>query len=117
YLDNNASTPCDPRVLEAMLPYFSENYANPSSPHLPASQVQAAIEEARSSLAELIEASYHEIVFTSGATEANNLAIVGLALGASNSDRKKIVISAIEHKSVTEPCKLLERHFGFTVEF
>src|SRR5438067_9856460 len=80
YLDNQASTPLDPRVLEAMLPYFTEHFGNPhSESHVYGHNAMAAIEAARADIARLIHGDPREIVFTSGATEANNLAIKGAA--------------------------------------
>lgn len=112
YLDNHATTPCDPRVLEVMLPYFGEQFANPSSiTHKAGRSAANAIEKARNQVAELIGARTKEVIFTSGATESNNLAILGIANFDSNK-RRKIVISSIEHKAVISPSKYLEKH-GF----
>jgi cysteine desulfurase len=108
YLDNNASSPVDPRVLEAMLPIFTEIYANPSSAtHIPGRQAAEVVEQARIEVAELIGAESREIVFTGGATEANNLAILGLAAAAPPGTR--VVTTAIEHKSVLAPIAELAR--------
>lgn len=102
YLDCHATTPLDPRVLDAMLPYFTEHFGNPaSSTHQWGWKAQSAVEQARREVAALISASPREIVFTSGATESNNLAIAG-AVAAADPRRTRIVISAIEHKSVLE---------------
>ncbi|MCC7044069.1 MAG: cysteine desulfurase [Acidobacteria bacterium] len=102
YLDCHATTPLDPRVLERMLPYFTEHFGNPaSSTHQWGWKAQAAVEQARREVAALIGASAREIIFTSGATESNNLAIAGAAATA-DPMRRRIVISAIEHKSVLE---------------
>lgn len=107
YLDYHASTPCDPRVVEAMLPFFIETFANPSSNiHVPGREAADAVRTARVSLARTIDAAAGEIVFTSGATESNNLAIQGAARGAPAS-RRKILATAIEHKCVLESCKWL----------
>lgn len=107
YLDNHATTPCDPRVVEVMLPFFSEVYANPSSVlHRAGREVSDAVENARVQVASLIGAEPSEIVFTSGATESNNLAILGTS-GLYKGTRRKVVTSAIEHKSVLESCRYL----------
>jgi len=122
YLDNQASTPLDPRVLEAMLPYFTEQFGNPSSTsHAYGSIAAEAIEQARSELAALIHADPREIVFTSGATEANNLAVKGVAHFARlypqrGRVRDHIITLTTEHKCVLESCLQLERE-GFRVSF
>ena len=100
YLDYQATTPTDPRVVEAMRPYWSQFYGNPhSSDHSFGWQADNAVEAARAEIAELIGADPREIVFTSGATEANNLAILGVAR-ADSTTRRRIIVSAIEHKCV-----------------
>ena len=100
YMDYQATTPADPRVVEAMQPYWSEMYGNPhSADHTFGWGADAAVETAREHIATLIGADPDEIVFTSGATEANNLAVLGIAR-ASPVTRKRIVVSAIEHKCV-----------------
>jgi cysteine desulfurase len=107
YLDSHATTPVDPRVLEAMLPYFTETFGNPaSSSHQWGWKAQEAVEQARRDIATAIGATAREIIFTSGATESNNLAITGVASMAP-ADRRHIVVSAIEHKSVLESAKAL----------
>ncbi len=109
YLDYHATTPVDPRVLEAMLPYFGEHFGNAaSSTHQWGWKAQGAVESARRQIAALIGATAREIVFTSGATESNNLALVGSARTAP-AGRRQIVVSAIEHKSVLEAAHVLER--------
>ncbi len=113
YLDYNATTPCDPRVKEAMLPYLEVDFANPSSLHTPGQKARKAIEESRQKIAELINARAEEIIFTSGGTEANNLAIKGIAY------RKKkghIITSSIEHPAVLRVCKELQKE-GFKITF
>jgi cysteine desulfurase len=108
YLDHHATTPVDPRVLKAMLPFFSEKFGNPSSrTHRPGWDASDAVERARKQVAALIGASAREIVFTSGATEANNLAIAGIA-AAAPADRRHAVTVATEHKAVLDPCRALE---------
>ncbi|HEY3799820.1 MAG TPA: aminotransferase class V-fold PLP-dependent enzyme [Caulobacteraceae bacterium] len=114
YLDNQASTPVDPRVLEAMLPYFTIDYGNPhSESHVYGERAMAAIDAARAQIAALIRADPREIVFTSGATEANNLALKGAARFARQHPtggpvRDHIVTLATEHKCVLESCAALE---------
>lgn len=116
YLDHHSSTPVDLRVLQAMMPFWTENAANPSNPYHPLGRKAAdAVQTAREQVASLIGARRTEIVFTSGATESNNIAILGTAL-AHASSRKRIVTCAIEHKSVLEPCRwLAERGFEVVV--
>lgn len=107
YLDYNATTPVDPQVLEAMLPYLRDEFGNPSSGNALGRRAQAAVEQARAQVAELIGASPDEIVFTSGATEASNLAIRGAA--AMHPGRRNVVTSNIEHPATAACCALLER--------
>jgi cysteine desulfurase len=105
YLDNQATTRCDPRVLSVMLPWFSEHYGNPHSvEHAMGTEAESAAEEARAHVAALIGAEPREVVFTSGATESNNIAIKGAARHAlrSGSDRRRVVTVATEHKCVME---------------
>ncbi len=110
YLDFQATTPVDPRVLEAMLPYFSEQFANAASVQSSAGRAaSAAVERARQEVAELIGADRREIVFCSGATEANNLVLKGMA---DRADRKRIVVTAIEHLAVLDAARAL-RSQGF----
>jgi len=111
YLDNHASTPCDPRVVEAMLPNLFDSCGNPSSLHNYAGRsARQAVEKARAEVAGLIGAEPGEIVFTGSATESNNLAILGFVGGMKRGKRNRIVTSTIEHKSVLEPCRRLARH-------
>ena len=112
YLDNNATTRVDPRVLAQMLPYFSEEYGNPSSAHQFGSRVAGRIEEARTQVARLIGARETEIIFTSGGTEADNLALRGVL--AARASKRHVVISAVEHHAIFEPCEALQRE-GFQV--
>jgi len=107
YLDNNATTPIDPQVLEAMLPYLREQFGNPSSAHALGGPAHAAVERARGEVAALIGASTDEIVFTSGGTEASNMAIRGVA--ARDSARRAIVTTNIEHPATDACCALLAR--------
>lgn len=110
YLDNFATTKCDPAVLEAMLPSFTEKFANPHSAHAAGQEAHAAVERARAQVAALIGAEPREVIFTSGATESNNLAIKGAARYAARAGdrRKRIVTVATEHKCVLESVRDLE---------
>ncbi|MBW3127293.1 cysteine desulfurase family protein [Hymenobacter profundi] len=115
YLDHHATTPCDPLVVEAMLPYFAEHFGNPSSAHAAGTRTADAVQQAREQIAALVGAQPGEVIFTSGATEANNLALLGYARAArATSSRRRIVISAIEHKAVSNPAKQLARE-GFEI--
>ncbi len=116
YMDNNSTTRCDPRVVEAMLPYFTERYGNAASRHHAFGwQAKEAVDTAREQLATLIGASPREIVFTSGATESDNLAIKGVA-GLYRNRGDHVVTVATEHKAVLDPCRRLEREgFRLTV--
>lgn len=115
YLDHNATTPVNPEVVKAMLPYYEDVFGNPSSIHQFGQQARKAIEEAREKLADFIGANIEEIVFTSGGTEANNLAIKGVAY-ANCKKGKHIITSSIEHHAVLNPCKYLEKQ-GFKVTY
>jgi cysteine desulfurase len=109
YLDNHASTKVDPRVLHAMLPWFTENYGNPASrQHAFGWKAEAAVETARGRVARLIGAEPKEVIFTSGATESINLAIKG-SVYAGGVAGSHIIISAIEHRAVLDTCRALER--------
>lgn len=116
YLDNNATTRCDPRVVDAMLPYFTEKFGNAASRnHAFGWEAEEAVEESREQIASLIGATGKEIVFTSGATESNNLALKGVA-GMYKKKGNHIITAITEHKAVLDPCKRLERD-GFEVTF
>jgi cysteine desulfurase len=108
YLDYNATTPVDPLVLEAMLPYFSEVYGNPANGlHRQGRLAAQAVDAAREQVACLLGAEPHELFFTAGATESNNLAIEGLVRRATGGKRRRIVTTAVEHKAVLAPCQRL----------
>jgi cysteine desulfurase len=115
YLDFNASTPIAPEAVDAMRPFLSDHYGNPSSNHWASSAAGAAIREARSHIADLLSAKTDEIVFTSGGSEANNNAIKGIFYSSKKRGRH-IITTAIEHPAVIEPCEYL-RAQGATVSY
>lgn len=118
YLDNGAATKVAKEVAEAMYPYFTENYGNASSLHSFGSKAKEAIENSRNIIAKTLNAEPKEIIFTSGGTESNNLAIIGTAKAAisKNSPKKHIITTKIEHPSVIESVRSLER-LGFSVDY
>lgn len=110
YLDHHATTPVDPRVLERMLPFFGDAFGNASSRnHVFGWKAEEAVEAARSQVAALIGASAREIIFTSGATEANNLAILGLAAAFEGTPKRHLITQATEHKAVLDPMRYLAK--------
>lgn len=116
YLDNHATTQMDERVLAAMIPYFREHFGNPASiSHLYGWEAEAAVKQARNTLAEAIHATSEEIIFTSGATEANNLAIKGVAEAYFSKGRHIITVQT-EHSAVLDPCRYLQK-LGFEITF
>ena len=117
YFDNQATAPIDPGVFEEMRPYFGQSFGNPhSSDHIIGWRAAQAIEKALNQIRELIGADEDEIVFTSGATEANNLALLGIGRRADNGNRKRILVSSIEHKCVLEASRCLHEQLGYSVE-
>jgi cysteine desulfurase len=117
YLDHNATTPCDQRVLDAMLPYFTEKFGNAASRnHRYGWEAEEAVDLAREQAASLIKANPKEIIWTSGATESNNLAIKGVARMYGEQGKRHVVTSSIEHKAVLDPCKRMQTE-GFDVTF
>ena len=115
YLDNGATTMVDPRVVKAMLAFFSLNYANPSSIHHAGQEAKREMEEAREIIARKLNAKYDEIIFTSGGTESDNLALKGVAYA--NKDKgNHIITTKIEHPAVLNTCKELEKE-GFSVTY
>jgi cysteine desulfurase len=114
YLDYAATTPTHPDVVQAMLPYFTENFGNPSSIYSYGQDARAAVETARAQVAALLNARVDEIVFTGGGSEADNHALMGAAFAAEG--KNHIVTSAIEHHAVMETCAFLGKH-GFTVTY
>lgn len=117
YLDYAATTPVDARVQRAMEPYFAEDFGNPSSIHHEGNMAKKAVDEARTKVARALEAHAEEIVFTSGGTEANNLAIFGVVNSLSGKKTPHIITTNIEHSSVLEPMRELERQGRAEVSF
>ena len=115
YLDYAATTPCDPEVLEAMRPYFTEKFGNPSSIHSFGQEAKKAMEDSRLILADFLGAKPEEIVWTSGGTESNNFALFGVT-SALEKKGNHIITSSIEHHAVGEPCKVLEKR-GFSITY
>ncbi|MCH7587297.1 MAG: cysteine desulfurase [Chloroflexi bacterium] len=118
YLDYAASTPIDERVLEAMLPYFTTEFGNPSSIHRWGQRAETAVEDARESIAAIMDCAPEEIVFTSCGSESDNLAVRGLAMYAKNTrGARHILISPVEHDAVSKTAHNLAERFGFDLEF
>jgi cysteine desulfurase len=113
YLDHNATTPLDPRVLAAMMPYLRDQYANPSSIHAPGRMVRTAVDQAREQVAGLVNVHSSQVIFTSGGTEANNLALKGVM---ARFPGRRLAVSAIEHASVIQPARALA-DLGWGVDF
>ncbi|MBI1802542.1 MAG: cysteine desulfurase [Chloroflexi bacterium] len=117
YLDHAATTPVHPQALEAMLPFFSESFGNPSSIYLRGRAALEAVEQARQTVADMLGAKPSEIVFTAGGSESDNLAIRGVALARRANGHAHLITSAIEHHAVLYTCQQLERQFGYTVTY
>lgn len=115
YLDYAATTPTDPRVVERMLPYFTEHFGNASSIYALGRRSHAAVDDARQDVAALLNCRPTEVVFTGGGSEADNLAIKGVAYAARRRGNH-IITSAIEHHAVLHTCQYLEQH-GYTVTY
>ena len=116
YLDYNATTPIDPGVREAMLPYLGEHFGNPSSSYIYGQRAKEAVEHAREQVAALIGATTEEIIFTGGGSESDNHAIIGAALANSQKGRH-VITSRIEHPAVLNTCRYLEDRLGFKVTY
>lgn len=116
YLDYNATTPVDPAVVEAMLPYLSQHFGNPSSTHRYGQEAQAALHMARTQVAQLLDCAPTEIIFTGGGSESDNLAIRGVAL-ARRQRGNHIITQKTEHPAVINTCNALERHHGFRITY
>jgi len=115
YLDYAATTPVDPEVVKAMSPFFTDTFGNPSGTYSYGQEAKGAIEEARAKVSELIGAEVDEIVFTSGGTESDNFALVGVAY-ANEAKGNHIITTPVEHHAVTETCKFLEER-GFRITY
>ena len=117
YFDHQATTPVDQRVFAKMVPYFCEKFGNPHSiDHIMGWDSADAVEKAKLNISKLIGSDSDEIVFTSGATESNNLALLGIARHAKKKERCRILLSAIEHKSILEVGRILSEQYKYTVE-
>lgn len=117
YLDHQATTPTDKRVLEVMLPCFDKNFGNPhSADHILGWESAGVVDKAAGQIANMLGADADEIIFTSGATEANNLALLGLAQGVADESRHRLLVSTVEHKCVLASAQIMRDRFGFDVE-
>ncbi len=116
YLDHNATTPVRKEALEAMMPYFAEEYGNASSVYSMGQKARQAIDEARGIIGNALGTEAADIIFTSGGTEANNFAIKGIAMANLNKGRH-VITSSIEHPAVLEPCRFIEKELGFDVTY
>ncbi|HYK86852.1 MAG TPA: cysteine desulfurase family protein [Ktedonobacteraceae bacterium] len=116
YLDYNATTPVDPDVVEAMLPYLSLHFGNPSSTHRYGQETHVAVQMAREQVGQLLGCALEELIYTGGGSESDNLAIRGVAL-ARQQRGKHIITQETEHPAVLNTCKALERHHGFRVTY
>jgi cysteine desulfurase len=117
YMDHAAATPVRPEVLEAMLPFLTERFGNPSAVYDLGSEIKAVMEEQRDKVARLIGARSDEIIFTSSGAEANNLAIKGMSLANFQKRGRHLIVSAIDHHSVLNSARFLEKFFDFEVTF
>ncbi len=118
YLDYAATTPVDPRVLASMLPYFTQDFGNPSSVHTYGQRAEAALETAREILASGLNCQPDEVIFTSCGSESDNLALRGTAFARrESSDASHLLISPVEHHAVSRTCEQLAHHFGFELEY
>src|SRR3984893_15299206 len=113
YVDHSATTPVRPEVLAAMLPYFSEEWGNPSSLYGPGRRAAQDVLRARDTLADIVGCAREEIVFTGSGSEGANLAIKGVALAAAASGKRHLITSRIEHHAVLDTCRWLAAQHGF----
>mgnify|MGYP001566769268 CR=1 FL=1 len=117
YLDYAATTPVDPRVLDAMLPYFRESFGNPSSVHRYGQKAESALDAAREKVAAVLQCRPDEIIFTSCGSESDNLALRGAALAKRKAGKTKIITAKNEHHAVSRTAEQLEREYGFSVNW
>lgn len=118
YFDYAATTPVDPEVMEAMLPFFNDKFGNPSSTHQYGQKAEGAVEHARELIASLINCSHNEVIFTSGGTEADNMALRGTAFSRKSSvGANRILITPVEHDAILNTAKQLQAHYGFQIEY
>src|SRR3954464_1700192 len=116
YLDNAATTPVDPRVFDAMRPFWEQEWGNPSSVYAVGGRARRAVDDARDRLAQILNCRANEIVFTGCGSESDNLAIKGIALAQSEQRGfRHLVTSRVEHHAVLHACECLEKHLGFEV--
>lgn len=116
YLDYSATTPLDPDAMESMLPYFTKDYGNPSSIHQHGQKAEKGVENARNSIASILGCEPEEIIFTSGGTEANNLAIRGTSMARKvNKKANRILTTPVEHEAILKTVKQLQTYYGFEV--
>ncbi len=116
YLDHAATTPVDPAVVDAMIPYFTEKFGNPSSIYAPAREARKAMDGARDTVAQVLGASPAEIVFTGGGSESDNLALKGAAF-ANRHKGNHIITTQVEHHAILHSCEYLEKRFGFRITY
>ena len=113
YVDHAATTPVRPEVVAAMLPYFAEEWGNPSSLYGPARRATQALTKARNTLADIFGCTREEIVFTGSGSEGANLAIKGVAMAAARSGKRHLITSQVEHHAVLDTCRWLAENLGF----
>ena len=117
YLDHAATTPVDPGVVEAMLPYFTEHYGNPSSLHHKGQEAADALETSRDTVAEVLGCRPREIIFTGCGTESDNLALRGVAFAQAERGKRHLITTSVEHHAIGHTMEQLEKRFGFEVTY
>ncbi|PTX58430.1 cysteine desulfurase [Melghirimyces profundicolus] len=116
YLDHAATTPVHPRVVDAMLPFLEQQFGNPSSIHAFGREIRNAVDRARDQVAEALHAESGQLIFTSGGTEADNLAVTGVATALREKGKDRVITASVEHHAVLDTCEYLE-HLGFSVTY